>query len=85
MRRLTLQRAVAVDRALSALTDFSDLRVRRYPHAPLLSRMWELRQNLSSFDAAYIALAEALDAPLITADAALARVPGHAAAVEVLR
>jgi predicted nucleic acid-binding protein len=55
----------------------------RYSHRPLLSRMWELRTNLTAYDPAYVALAEALDAPLITRDARLARAP-HRARVEVV-
>jgi predicted nucleic acid-binding protein len=55
----------------------------RYPHAPLLPRMWQLRQNASAYDAVYIALAEALDAPLVTCDRALVSVPGHRATVLV--
>lgn len=85
LRRLSLQHAIGADRALEALADFRDLRVRRYGHGPLLTRIWDLRSNVSSFDAAYIALAEALNAPLITADAAMGRAPGHSAVIEVLR
>jgi len=58
--------------------------MRRVPHAPLLERCWELRANLTVYDAAYVALAELIDAPLLTADAKLASVPGVTCAVEVL-
>ena len=61
----------------------SDVRVTRYPHGPLVSRIWELRGNLTAYDAAYVALAEALDAPLITTDGRLARASGHRARVEL--
>ena len=64
-------------------TDFLDLAIVRYPHTPLLDRIWELRANLTAYDAAFVALSEALDAPMITCDAALAGVPGHSADVEL--
>lgn len=85
LRRLASQRMITPQRAQEALEDYAALRVRRYSHLPFLPRMWELRENVSSFDAVYVALAEALDAPLITADASLARAPGHTAAIEVYR
>lgn len=61
----------------------SDLRLTRYSHTPLVARIWELRNNLTAYDAAYVALAEALDAPLVTTDAKLARASGHRARVEL--
>ena len=83
LRRLTFSGAVSDDRAADARTDFADLAIVRYPHAPLADRTWELRQNLSAYDAAFVVLAETLAVPLITCDAALARAPGHRAVVEV--
>lgn len=83
LRRLLRRGALSDARAMDALTDMSALGVRRYPHTRLLGRIWELRANVSVFDAAYVALAEALDAPLITADQALARAPGHRARIEL--
>ena len=71
--------------AEAALEDFSDLPLERYPHDPLLPRIWELRRNATAYDAAYIALAEALGATLLTTDAKLASVPGHRARVEIAR
>jgi predicted nucleic acid-binding protein len=71
-------------RAQEALEDWGDLRLARYPTWPFLERMWALRENLSAFDAAYVALAEALDAPLITMDRRLARTGGHTARIEAL-
>jgi predicted nucleic acid-binding protein len=56
----------------------------RHPHWPFLDRIWELRCNVTVCDAAYVALAEALDAPLLTCDRALARAPGHRAVVELI-
>jgi predicted nucleic acid-binding protein len=71
-------------RAGRALTDLLELPLRRAPHRPLLSRCWELRANLTVYDAAYVALAELLDAVLVTADARLARAPGPCCRVELL-
>lgn len=71
------------ERGIQALEDFADLPLDRYPPSPFLERIWELRHNLTAYDAAYVALAEALAVPLVTRDAALARA-GHRARVEVL-
>ncbi len=57
----------------------------RYPHDVFLLRIWALRHNLTAYNAAYVTLAEALDAPLITRDSALARASGHRARVELIR
>ena len=67
-----------------ALEDFSALRITRYPHGVLLRRIWELRHNVTAYDGAYIALAEALSAPLLTRDEPLAKAPGHEASVELV-
>lgn len=83
LRRLVVAGAINDDRAADARTDFADLTIVRYPHVSLADRMWELRHNVTSYDAAFLALAEALGAPLVTCDARLARAPGHAASVEV--
>ena len=71
-------------RARLALDDLLELPIQRVPHRPLLRRCWELRDNLTVYDAAYVALAEALGAPLVTADARLSKAPGVRCAVEVL-
>jgi len=68
-----------------ALADLRDLRLRRVPHQPLLVRCWELRENVSVYDASYVALAEILDATLLTADARLASAPGPRCSIEVLQ
>lgn len=83
LRRYALRGTLSAARGAEALSDVAQMRLRRYPHVPLLPRIWELRENLSAFDAAYVALAEALEAPLVTSDAALARAPGHRARIEV--
>ena len=83
LRRLVVAAAISDDRAADARMDFADLTIVRYPHVSLADRMWELRHNVTASDAAFLALAEALGAPLVTCDARLARAPGHAASVEV--
>lgn len=83
LRRLVVRGELTADRAWDAVVDLQDLAVARYPHEPLLDRMWELRENLTAYDASFIALAEALGAPLVTLDARLAQAPGHEARVEL--
>jgi predicted nucleic acid-binding protein len=83
LRRLVRQGTLTPRRAVEAIEDMAALRIARYPPVLLLQRIWRLRQNLSAYDAAYVALAEELQAPLITRDRRIAAAPGHAAAVEV--
>ena len=83
LRRLAQQGVVAGPRAEEAIRDLLDLRVTRYPHFVLLPRIWQLRHNFSAYDAAYIALAEKLRAPLITRDARLASASGCPATIEL--
>jgi predicted nucleic acid-binding protein len=71
-------------RAALALADLAALPLRRAPHKPLLARCWELRDNLTPYDAAYVALAEALEVSLLTGDERLARSPGPRCRIEVL-
>lgn len=66
-----------------ALDDLRDLPIKRVEHTPFLPRCWELRDNLTIYDAAYVALAEALQAPLLTGDRRLAKAPGPRCAIEV--
>ena len=70
--------------ATETLADLADLAALRWDHEPLLTRVWELRENVTAYDAVYVALAEALDAPLVTSDARLARAPGLGCQVQVL-
>lgn len=67
-----------------ALTELGNLPLRRAAHLPLLSRCWELRDNVGAYDAAYVALAEALGVDLLTADARLASAPGIRCQVDLL-
>jgi predicted nucleic acid-binding protein len=74
LRRLAANKKVTSERANEAVNDLGSVRLVRYPHAPLRARIWELRHNLSAYDACYLALSEALDDPiLITADGGLGR------------
>lgn len=72
LRRLVRLSAISVRRADEAVKDFIDLRVTRYSHVLFIDRIWELRDNLSAYDAAYAALAEELGATLITHDSKFA-------------
>ena len=83
LRRLVAQRVVPGLRAQQAVQDLLDLRITRYPHDVLLSRIWQLRHNFSAHDAAYITLAEELGAVLVTRDSRLASNSGHSASIEV--
>ncbi|MBI3181128.1 MAG: VapC toxin family PIN domain ribonuclease, partial [Myxococcales bacterium] len=83
-RRFVLKGFLPESSALYAMEDLRDLPLIRHGHGPFLERAFALRENATIYDALYLALAEALEAPLLTADAALAKVPGHGAAVEVL-
>jgi predicted nucleic acid-binding protein len=83
LRAMTMHRKLSEDRATDARTDFAELTLIRYPHEPLNDRVWELRHNLTAYDATFVALAEALDAPLVTCDARLAAARDHQAQIEV--
>ena len=84
IRRQLLNGDLDARRAGLALTDLAQAPLRRAPHRPLLKRCWQLRDNLTVYDAAYVALAELLDAVLVTADARLAGAPGLRCEVDVL-
>ena len=84
IRRYALAGEIDPARGGEALADLGDFPLRRYPHDFLLSRVWDLRNSLTSYDAVYVALAEALDAALLTRDHRLAAAPGHSARVELV-
>ncbi|MGA7077076.1 MAG: type II toxin-antitoxin system VapC family toxin [Terriglobales bacterium] len=83
LRRLVREGTVSAQRAEQAIEDLLDLRIIRYPHFVLLPRIWQLRHNLSAYDAAYVALAENLGARLLTRDARLASASGLSAPIEL--
>ena len=84
LRRYVREREVTEARAEQLLQNLVELRILRHRHTSLLNRVWELRHHLTAYDAVYVALAEALDAPLLTCDAKIAAAPGHHAIVEVV-
>ena len=84
LRRLVRTGEVSPDRAAEAIADLADLDLHRHAHVDLLARAWKMRENLSAYDAMYVALAEALDAPVITCDRPLATAPGHRALIEAV-
>jgi predicted nucleic acid-binding protein len=84
LRRLVQLKQIGADRAGQALDDFDQLLIERHSHRPLVQRIWQLRESLTAYDGAYVALAEALDVPLLTSDAKLARSHGHQARIDVV-
>ncbi len=84
LRKALSHRKLSETRAQAAFDALRTLSLRHYAHTKLLNRIWALRHNLSAYDAAYVALAESLDAPLVTLDERIARAPGHKARVELL-
>jgi predicted nucleic acid-binding protein len=84
VRRYAANGEINSARGRMALTDLADLPLRRYPHDFLLPRIWDLRNNLTAYDAAYVALAEVLDIPLLTRDRRLAAAAGHRAQIELI-
>lgn len=83
LRRMTIAHTISDERAADARIDYAELTLLRYAHQPFSDRVWDLRHNLTAYDATFVALAEALDAPLITCDAHLAAAPGHHARIEL--
>ena len=84
LRRYVREGELDAPSAASALEDLRALDVQRHSHEPLLDRVWALRDNLTAYDAVYVALAEALDTTLLTCDGRLARAPGMARRVELV-
>jgi predicted nucleic acid-binding protein len=83
LRRYSIAKALSPARARQAFEDYMNIPLERFPHDVLLPRIWELRHNLTAYDAAYVALAEALDAPLVTCDRAIGSAKGHRANVQL--
>jgi predicted nucleic acid-binding protein len=84
IRKAWLRRDLGEARGFQALADLADLSIERHGHLQLLVRVWELREVLTAYDATYVALAEMLDAVLVTRDGRLARSRGHRAQIELL-
>jgi predicted nucleic acid-binding protein len=84
LRRLVRMGEVSSGRAVEAIADLADLDLNRHAHLDLLGRAWKLRDNISAYDAMYVALAEALEAPIVTCDKPLGNAPGHGARIEVI-
>jgi predicted nucleic acid-binding protein len=84
LRRLVRSKQIGPRKAGAALDDFLDMRIQRIPHRSLVDRAWQLRDNVTFYDALYVALAEALGAPLLTRDARLSRAPGVRTEVQLV-
>lgn len=84
IRRYAANGEIDGERGRSVLLDLADFPVQRYPHDLLLPRVWDLRQTITAYDAVYVALAEALAAPLLTRDKRLAAATGHRAKIELV-
>jgi predicted nucleic acid-binding protein len=84
IRRARRSRRLGAERALEALADLAFLPIQRVSHTMLLNRIWNLRDNLTAYDASYVALAQVLDAPLYTGDGPLARAPGLACEIVLI-
>jgi predicted nucleic acid-binding protein len=83
-RRHVAAKLMTARRAALAVSDLQNLPMQRSPHRPLLDRIWQLRHGVTPYDAAYVALAEALNVALVTADARLARAPGIRCEIELI-
>jgi predicted nucleic acid-binding protein len=84
LRRLVARRELQPERARQALSVLLDFPLQRYSHSPLIPRVWALRENLTAYDAAYVALAEVLGATLLTRDSRILRAAGHVVRVELV-
>lgn len=84
LRRQVRAKEIGVRKAAEALEDFLEMRLQRVPHRNLVDRAWQLRDNVSFYDALYVALAEGLDTPLLTLDKRLTGAPGIRAEVELV-
>ncbi len=84
LRRLVRSGEVSPGRAAEAIADLVDVDLHRHVHLDLLARVWQLRDHITAYDAAYVALAEALGATVVTCDAPLARASGHRAQIDLV-
>lgn len=84
LRRRWLAGKITETRVAPLLALFRDITIVRHPVQPLIDRMWSLRQNITAYDAAYVALAESFNIPLLTRDARLAHSSGHTATIEYI-
>ena len=84
LRRLVRSGEVSPGRAAEVIADLADHDLHRHAHLDLLTRAWKLRENVTAYDAMYVALGEALDAAVVTCDTPLAKTPGHHARIEVV-
>ena len=84
LRRYLLHKDLTADRAADAIEDFQSIRIFRYPHRIFLNRIWQLRSNMTVYDAAYVAVAETIGAPLLTTDKRLASTSQHSARIEFI-
>jgi predicted nucleic acid-binding protein len=84
IRRYASAGEITSERGTQAIEDFTDLRITRYPHDILLPRIWDLRTNMTAYDAAYVVLAEILDSPLLTRDSKLSRSSVTTAKVQLI-
>lgn len=84
LRRYVMSGVLNERSGATALQRWRDFHVERYPHEPLLDRVWQLRANISAYDAVYVALAEALSDVLVTGDRRLSRVPGLRVVIETI-
>lgn len=84
LRRLVQLKELTAARGKQALEDHRSLHIKRASHHDMLPRIWQLRDSITAYDSAYVTLAEALDVPLVTCDAKLARSHGHGAEIELV-
>lgn len=84
LRRYVRSSQLKPERGSQALQDLQDFPLNRYSHEPFIARIWELRHNVTAYDAAYLALAEALPAPLVTRDTRLLAIDGISTVIEVI-
>ena len=84
LRRYVREKTITAQRGQEALEDLAGLPLDRYPHDFLIPRVWQLRATLTAYDAVYVALAELLDAPLLTCDTKIASASGHSAHIDLI-